>query len=875
MRTTSPKPPAVPTWLLRFVLHDVDADTVLGDLEETYVHLCGSYSVREARRWYWSQVLRSVPAFFIRSFYWMTLMIRHYAKISLRTMRKQAGYTAVNVFGLAVAIAICLLIFLFIRDEFTFDRFHTERDRIFQVERAYYHPDGSLRYQSVNGPGVLRAAMLEELPEVAHAVRVTYGEQDYFVRVGETATEERILFTDADAFEVFTFPFKQGNPATALQQPDGIVLTEALAKKHFGDEDPFGQTVQLHLGGEYQDFTVTGVMYDIPSNSTLQFAAAVEVNRAIEVGPILREIWDSWSLSYFRTFVLLDENAQEATAEAKLPAFTEKYRGNELTTLRERYDWGSDGLPMSYVYEPLTALHFSNYSTPTYSYILGGIALAILLIACINFMTLAIGRSASRGREIGVRKVVGAQRRQLMGQFWGEAMLMSAVALILGMTLAYLLLPAFNGLADKNLSFAAGNPWGLVLVLAGLMFGTGLIAGSYPAVVLSAFRPVETLKNKLRLSGSNMFTKTLIVVQFALTVFLVASTLVMVQQLNFIRTTDLGFNTDQVVVLPTQGQDGLEIAQRMRQQLQTDPRIVDVVATGILPGYRGSTGVGFEHEGVSYNINLFSVETNYLDFFDLELAAGRNFDPNLTTDTSNVILVNETLLETFGIDDPLGKEIPGFGFMDPPPIIAGVVKDFTYQALYQEQQPMLMTLESFWGFEYVFVRIAPTDIPGSMAAIEAAWGDAAPTVPWKYSFLDDEMQRVYEADQRWARIVRYAAFIAIVIACLGLLGLAALTVAARTKEIGIRKVLGASASRVVLLISKDFLWLVGIGVVIATPVAYYVMAGWLENFEFRIMLGPWLFVGAGLLAIAVAFVTVSYQSLKAAHADPVKSLRYE
>ena len=403
---------------------------------------------------------------------------------------------------------------------------------------------------------------------------------------------------------------------------------------------------------------------------------------------------------------------------------------------------------------------------------------------------------------------------------------------------------------------------------------TGLIAGSYPAVVLSGFKPIETLRNRLKLSGSNVFTKTLVVIQFGLSVFLIISTLIMWRQMEFTRTKDMGFNKDQLVVVNTNGLDGRVVAKRFRERLGSSRNVPGVTAAGTTLGYRGTIGTMFFHEGEYRLININSVETDYLDVMGIELATGRNFDPNLATDSSQSAIVNEALVREYQMTDPIGSLVPGFDDGEAPTII-GVVRDYNFQVLYQDVGAVMLTMDDFFGLEYVFVRISNQNIPETIAALQQTWMDFAPDVPLQYNFLDDDMQALYQSDRRWSRIVSYASFLAILIACLGLFGLIALSVAGRRKEIGIRKVLGAPVRSIMLLLSKDFLGLVLIGVILASPVAYIVMQRWLNTFAFRINMGGDVFILAAVAALLIAFSTLSYRTIKAAVMNPVDSIRYE
>jgi putative ABC transport system permease protein len=471
---------------------------------------------------------------------------------------------------------------------------------------------------------------------------------------------------------------------------------------------------------------------------------------------------------------------------------------------------------------------------------------------------------------------VGAERKQIIAQFWGEAFLLSGVALFVGLLLALIFLPVFNNLIDKTLGFGITDGWTLGAVQVGLVIITGLIAGSYPALVLSGFQPIETLKNRLRVGKTSSFTKSLVILQFAFTVFLITSTLIMTRQLAYTRSMDLGFDKEQVVVIPTSGLDAGRIAERFRTELGRQPSIVGVTASGNTLGQTGTMGTGFVLDGKQHRISVFRVDTNYLDFLGLELVAGRNFDPNLATDSMRSVIVNEGLVRDFGFENPLGQTIPE-PWLSPAeqPVIIGVVKDYHFQSLYEDMGSVMLTLDPGWAYENLLVRIRPENIPQTLDLLKKTWQNAAPDLPFTYQFLDDQMQAQYADDQRWSQIIQYATIFAVLIACLGLLGLAALSVTRRTKEIGIRKVLGATMSHIVMLISKEFAPLVVLGVVLASPIAYLAMQHWLQDFAYRVPLSWWVFLVAGLAALGIALATVAYQSIKAALADPVKSLRYE
>ena len=803
-------------------------------------------------------------------------MLKNYLKITLRNLGKQKVYAFINIVGLAVGIAFCALIFLYVRDELTFDRFHEQGDRIFRVTQQDRTPEGNVESTWTWQPMPLAPTLLAEIPEVEQAVR--FFDQTLLVRRGEVTFEEGLVFADPSIFDIFTFPFQRGDPATALADLNSIVLSETAARKYFGEEDPVGQTLEVRFGDAFESVTVTGVLEPIPGNSSIRFDYLMPFAKLPNAYEWIANRTERWTVSSFYVYVLLNEGASAAAVQAKLPAFRAAHIPDEEERARAE-GWAGEGPPRTYGLQPLQEIHLDTAvqggltpaSDPKYSYILAGIALALLFIACINFMTLAIGRSAGRAREIGVRKVVGAQRRQLMLQFWGEAVLMSVLALGVGIALAELFLPTFNTLAAKELSFDYLQSGTTLAALAGLVLLVGLLAGGYPALVLSGLRPIETLNQRLRLGGSNVLTRSLVVVQFALSVFLIVGTLVMLQQIDYLQSKNLGFNKEHVVVIPTHDLSGNVLLERFRQELGRRTDIVGI--TGMNNAFtRGWSREGWDYQGEQKRAYVYAVAPNFLEVMELDLVAGRTFDPNLATDSTEVVLVNEAFVRDFGWAEPVGQQLDGF-YNEP--VVVGVFKDINYLSLHQAIDPMVLTINPEWSLHHLLVRIAPTDIPVTLAALRATWQASAPDVPFQYSFLDDDLNKQYENEQRWSRIVGYGAGFAILIACLGLFGLAALSVTGRTKEIGIRKVLGASVANVALLLSKDFAKLVFVGIVLAVPVAYLVMQRWLEDFAYRVDIGVPLFVLAGVLALTIALLTVSYQAIRAALADPVQSLRYE
>ena len=814
-------------------------------------------------------------------------MLKNYLKIAFRNLKKDKVHAFINVSGLAVGLACCLLIMLFVRNEWSYDRFHERSDDLYRAWVLEDYGENEEFFNTVT-PIILAPTLAETFPEIEHTVRIATNNDQ--VQRGETTLTETKLLVDPNFFEVFDFRLLRGDPARLFPNPNSVVLTPEVAMRYFGQDDPMGQTLSIRLGADFEDYVVTGIAEAPPLNSSIQFTMVMPFPE----GDVLfsENAQRSWFNVFVETYVLLRDDVEAQALEAKLPAMVRQ-------VLADRVEEGQYTIGL----QPMTEIHLDTsfpvgiapINDPVYSYILAAIALAVLLIACINFMTLSIGRSASRALEVGVRKAIGASRRNLMYQFWGEALLTTVLALILGVALAEAFRPLFNTLAGIPLAFTFDA--GMVLFLATLTLLIGLVAGSYPAAVLSGFRPVEVLTGKLRLGGdTSLLRRGLVVAQFAGSIFLIASTLFMTRQLDYLRTKNLGFDKEQVVVLRTsnaggQGllrliEDGQRTTELLRNELASNPAIVDMTASCFAFG-QGWAGVGYDADDGTYrNFSLNIIDEDYLPTHGMELVAGRNFSRENPSDAVRGIIVNETFVAEYGWEDPIGQRLPGPSFEDHE--IIGVVRDFNYESLHGMVEPLAMVVNprvvlrgvSNVGFPVsptpkIAVRIKPDDIRGTLAALEQAWMRIAPDQPYNYAFLDEAVGMQYQQDERLGEIFRIASLLAIVIACLGLFGLAALAVARRTKEIGVRKVLGASAPSLALLLSKDFAKLVLVAFVLAAPAAYLWMNWWLQNFAYRISPDVGTFALAGLLALAIALLTVSYQALKAALANPVDSLRYE
>ena len=877
---TPPCPPRLARWLLRLRL-SARQEEVLDDTDWLFELRAAERGLPHARWRYWRDVLniflfgigeRAAATSSFSGF----AMYRNYLKIALRNLRKHRGYATINIAGLSIGMACCLLLYLYVQHELSFDAFHENKDRLYRVTTQSFEPDGSLASTGTWQPYPLAAALEAAFPEVEATMRLfTVSE---FMRHDEEAFEEDILFADPALFQFFSFPLLAGDAATALADPNSVVLSAQTARKYFGAADPLGQSLSVRFDGVFQEVTVTGVAADVPAASSLQFEVVMPFEKLGQAYEWIANRTDNWRASSFNVYVALQAGTDPVALEEKLVAFRAKHRGDEAARLRERGRWEGTHLPHRFHLQPLTDIHlnpavlggYQPTSDPQYAFILGAIALAILLIACINFTTLAIARSLERTREVGLRKAVGAQRRQLMVQFWGEAFLMTALALGAGLALAWLLLPAFNQVSARSLSFDLISPEAFGM-LATLLVLTGLVAGSYPAVLLSGVQPIDALKSRFRMRGRGLLTKALVVTQFVLCIGLVIGTLVMVQQLSFLQQKNLGYNPDHLVVLPTHSLDGPRLLEHFRNVAAQTQAIQGVTGTGVAFTY-GFSREGWRYRGEERAAYYFRIEPDFVDVMEMELVEGRDLDPARPADVRGAALVNESFVHYMGWQNPVGEVLHGFY---EEPTVVGVVADVHFQSLSHEVEPMILTLDPGWGLRHLLARLDPTDVAGGLATLERTWHEVAPALPFTYSFLRDDLARQYESEQRWSQIIGQAGLLAVLIACLGLFGLAALTVVRRTKEIGIRKVLGASPQSVLALVSKEFLLLILLAFGVAAPLTYFAANHWLTQFAFHIAM-PWqafFLAGGGILTLTL--LTVGFHAWRAARTDPAKSLRYE
>lgn len=883
-----------PRWTLQLLQRICPSDLyegIEGDLLEQFDADVQAVGVKKAKRKFVWHVLKFLrPGILLRNRFTLniinTIMIGNYFKVASRNIQKRKLYSFINAFGLSVGLAFCMLIALYIQDEKEFDQFHENKNSIYRIEaRSYdiWQPDLADRYQQHAWIQTgLAPALKEELPEVKFATRYNSGARGIF-RSEEKVFTEEITYVDADFFKMFSFNLITGNADRIFLDKSEIVLTPAIVKKYFGDADPIGKTIRIDINGE-KSYTVSGIIEAAPANSSVHFEILIpQENR-----PYYERNLENWGNQNTPTFVQLNPNADLTIFKANLDKIVDKYMGEMLAKWRKEavVPIPDDVKMREYLYTALTDVHlkkeisWEKVSDPLYSIILGGIALLIMLIACINYISLSLTTSASRRIEVGVRKVVGAQRNQLVYQFSFESLILAFASMVIGSILVVFFLPAFNEFTSKGIELTITKVIQLLSVGFILTTVVGLLAGSYPSLFLSRFKPAQVLKGGFTSRLQAGFTKPLVVLQFALSAFLIISSVMMYRQMNFITTKDLGYNKEQVLVIPTQtgwNAEGNKVIEQFRNRAVNEPVIASV--TGASTGFnQGYSRWGFKIKGEQKSAYVYSIDPFYIPTLDIQVVAGRNFDAAIATDTSGII-VNEALVRDMKWTDPLNEyynwQEDSVGLGSP---IIGVVKDYHFLSLEQAFEPMFLSMDmkNMGYLTTMMVRLSTTDVVGGLERVKSLWFELFPDKPFDYTFLDEDVAKQYKSYQRWMSIMALATGFAILISCLGLFGLAGINAVNRTKEIGIRKVMGADLKTIFVLLNKQFVWLALVAFCIASPLSWWFITKWyLKDFTFKVALTWELFalsMGAGLL---LALVTVSYHAIKAALINPAETLKYE
>ena len=811
-------------------------------------------------------------------------MLKNYFKSAIRSLIRQGFYSAINITGLAVGIACCLMIILFVVDELSFDKHHEKSDRIYRVTSDIMF--GGNHFNMVVDPAPMAEAMLNDYPEVEAACRFRNRGSYLVKRENENIKEEKVIFADNSVFQVFTIPFIHGDMATALEKPNTLAMSQSASLRHFGDENPIGKQLILDNDELYE---VTGVYVDMPQNSHFHFDFLLSMEGLDEAKD------PGWLSNNFQTYFVLAEGTTPEEFTPKLAEMVNTYtfpQAEQLLNITKE-DFEASGQWVRYNLQPLQDIHlysdlgieFEPNGDIKYVYIFSAIAIIILLIACINFMNLSTARSANRAREVGVRKVLGSNRSHLISQFLIESILLSFIAMVIAVFFALLIVPVFNELANKEIEIPLSDP----LFITGLIISTliiGFMAGAYPSFFLSSFAPSTVMKGRLSKGAkSGWLRSSLVVIQFCASIFLIVGTMVIYRQLNFIQSKKLGFNKEQVIII----EDAYaldENLQSFKTEVLRDPQIVSGTITGYLPVSSNRSDSGFWPEGQtpdefnSVSMQGWAIDYDYISTMGMEIIKGRNFSEEFPSDSSGIIL-NEKAAELFGfMEDPIGKSVFTFSDFSPEGVpttesfkVVGIVKNFHYESLRENIGALSLYLGR--SRSYISFRMNTEDLPGVISTIESKWKEFGPGQPFQYSFLDDRFSRMYDAEQRVGNIAFSFSALAIFVACLGLFGMAAFTAQQRTKEIGVRKVMGASVSSIVMLLSKEFGKLILVAILVAMPFSYYFMDSWLQDYQFRINLGPGIFITAALITLVIAWLTMSWQSIKAATANPVDSLRDE
>ncbi len=793
-------------------------------------------------------------------------MFRNYLKIALRNMKRQKAYSILNITGLTIGMTCCILLLLYIQFELSYDKYHENSDRIYRV----------IREGKACTPAPLGPKLMDDLPEIEYSARLIKRDNILISHQNEHFLEDKFYWADPELLNIFTISLTRGNPKTALVDPFSILLSERTAKKYFNNEDPIGKVLTVGSGSE---FVVAGVFSNIPDNShfIMDFIVPYKTYFQISGNDIT-----NWFRNFTYTYFLLREGTNPDELERKLPLVIDRYIFKNLpleviNKIKEPY-------PRIFYTQPLTKIHLHSHlrqeisanNDIKYIYLFSTIAFMILIIACINYINLTTARSGKRGKEVGIRKVAGAQRKQLLYQFFGESVILTILSMIISLTMLQLTLPAFNNLVDRQLHFdPASNPqlfFGLVL----LTIFVGILAGSYPALSISGFKPISVLKGTFTKSPKGLVLRNILVVtQFSITIFLIICTLIIRNQLNFVKNTDVGYSKEQIITLPVRDREIHREIEAIKSELKRYPDILAVSTSARLPNnidtFTSADWPG-KNQDVRFAINYNTADYNFIDLFDVEIVEGRNFSREFPSDENGAFLINEAAVKAAQFETPIGQEF--IHWRGDTGKIVGVMKDFNLRSLHNPIEPLYIFLDPR-DYSYISVKIKSTNIPVTIEHVKQVINKFSPNYPFEYSFFDDVFEKAYHAEKRMVTIFSSFSLLAIIISCMGLFGLVLYSVEHRIKEIGIRKVLGASVSGIFLLLLKEFFKWILISNLIAWPIAWYVMSKWLQNFAYRTDITATNFIMAAGLTLFIALLTMSYQSIKAAEANPVDSLQYE
>jgi putative ABC transport system permease protein len=869
------RPPQWPARILRFLLKRQYREEIEGDMEEIFFLTAEAQSPAVARRVYYREMVRLLRPILLRNFKSTPrtpfVMYKNYFIVAWRNLLKKKGYSAINILGLALGIACCLLITMYVDYEWSFDTYHAKGDRIYRVIHGSTDNDNAW----VWGNAPIGQALHDNFPEIDKIAQFS-GRSDILLTHGETAfQEEGVFFMDSTAFDIFSWRLLKGNPKTALAAPFSIVLTESTARKYFGDEDPLGKSLKGSGSpgrSDAGDYLVTGVMEDVPANSHFRFNALLSMSTFRKSRP---DIFTEWGYVDFYTYFLVNDKFDRAKFVAKLPGFIKR----QFKDPDSKYTIAIE--PLKKMYLGTTAERQPGETGSIANlYIFSVIGLFILVIAIINFMNLSTARSMERSKEVGIRKSIGAERRNLVGQFLGESAIIVILSMIVAIGVVALGLPGMNNITGRALDLKHFITPQNIAVLLLATIAIGMVAGSYPAFALSSFSPATVLKGMGKTGKTGVaLRKGLVVFQFSLSIALIAGTIIVYFQMNHILNKNLGFDKEQMLILDyNYDQQVNDKREALKTEMEAIPGILSSAYSRSVPGsyFPNAYTEVMTPEGTMKGMGqpIFQVGVDFVNHYGLKMMAGRSYSREHPSDTVGGLVLNEAAARQYGYANPadiLGKKYKQWGREGE---VIGVVKDFNFTSLHRNIEPLTLPYEPY-ASRYMSLKVKSENIPALIEEVHQVWTKLAPHRPFLYSFLDDDFNQQYQKDFNFKKLFSSFSSLAIFIACLGLLGLATYTAELRTKEIGIRKVLGANINSIVALLSKEFIVLIVVAMLIATPVAWYAMNRWLESFAYHVEIHFWIFILAGLVAIAIAALTISFQAIKAARNNPVNSLRSE
>lgn len=876
-------PPKWPVKLLRFFLKKEYVEEIEGDMEEIFYDNVEVLSLSKAKRIYTWEMLKLLRPALLRNFKHSVtfnpfVMYKNYLKIAWRNLIKKKAYSFINIFGLGLGVGCCFLIFMYVQDELSYDNYHEKGDHIYRVLHGWEgDPKAKAPIDSywVWGNAPVGPALQNDFPEIEKVVQFS-GRADILLSVEDKLyQEDGILFMDSTVFDVFSWELVAGDPKTALIAPYSIVLTETTARKYFGDEEALGKTLKgSDAPGRANpgDYTVTGIMKELPFNSHFRFNALLSLSTFKKSRP---EIFDAWGYVDTYTYFLVNDQFNEANFMAKVPAFLERHKDYPDS----KYTIAIEPLKDAYL-RTVAQRQPGQTGSLANIYVFSVIGLFILVIAIINFMNLSTARSLERCKEVGIRKSIGADRSSLVFQFLGESLLITFLSVIVAAGIVVVALPSMVDFTGKELTIENFINWRAApYILAGVLL-IGLVAGSYPALVLSRFSPVAVLKGITTSNrGGVSLRRVLVIFQFSLSIALIAGTIIVYTQVNHLLDKDLGFDKERMLILDYNYDEEVNNkSEAIKIEMEANPTVLSAAFSRSVPGshFPNATTTIQTADGEMKNLTqpIFQVGLDFVNHFGIELVAGRSYSREFPSDSTKALIINEAAARQYGYQNPadiIGKKFDQWGRTGE---VIGVVKDFNYISLHQTIQPLTLPFEAY-ASRYLSLKIKSENLPQTISELEKIWTRLAPHRPFMYSFLDDDFNRQYRSDFIFRKLFTTFSCLAILIACLGLLGLATYTAEQRTKEIGIRKVLGADVQTIVLLLSNDFIKLVVVAIIIATPVSWYAMNIWLDGFAYKMEIQAWMFVLAGVIALSIAVVTISYQSIKSALVNPVNSLRSE